>query len=121
MPRHARLDSPETLRLRHVIVRGIERRKIVDDDVDREELVSRVGKMAEGSHTHIYAWALNEISSDHKHNRSPAGYARNSSWRTWVRRSCVWDVYKADTLNRLISFSTSCALVLSSSMVARAP
>lgn len=33
MPRHARLDSPGTLH--HVIVRGIERRKIVDDDVDR--------------------------------------------------------------------------------------
>jgi putative transposase len=56
MPRHARLDSPGTLH--HVIVRGIERRKIVDDDVDREDFVGRMGNIAEGSQTHIYAWAL---------------------------------------------------------------
>jgi putative transposase len=56
MPRHARLDSRGTLH--HVIVRGIERRKIVDDDVDREDFVGRMGKIAEGSQTHIYAWAL---------------------------------------------------------------
>ena len=37
MPRGARLDSPGTLH--HVIVRGIERRNIVDDDLDRENWV----------------------------------------------------------------------------------
>jgi len=36
MPRQARLDFPGTLL--HVIVRGIERRKIVSDDRDRKSL-----------------------------------------------------------------------------------
>ena len=39
MPRRARLDAPGTLH--HVIVRGIERRNIVDDDRDRRNFVSR--------------------------------------------------------------------------------
>jgi hypothetical protein len=34
MPRQARLDAPGTLH--HVIVRGIEKRRIVDDKVDRD-------------------------------------------------------------------------------------
>ena len=38
MPRKARLDAPGTLH--HVIIRGIERRPIVDDDKDRENFVS---------------------------------------------------------------------------------
>jgi len=33
MPRQARLDSPGTLH--HVIIRGIEKRRIVDDETDR--------------------------------------------------------------------------------------
>ena len=34
MPRNARIDAPGALH--HVIVRGIERRKIFNDDVDRD-------------------------------------------------------------------------------------
>jgi len=37
MPRQARLDSPGTLH--HVIVRGIEKRRIVDDEMDRRNFV----------------------------------------------------------------------------------
>jgi hypothetical protein len=37
MPRQARLDTPGTLH--HVIVRGIEKRKIVDDRADRDNFV----------------------------------------------------------------------------------
>jgi putative transposase len=37
MPRTARLDSPGTLH--HVIIRGIERRSIVNDNRDREEAI----------------------------------------------------------------------------------
>ena len=37
MPRSARLDAPGTLH--HVIIRGIEKRRIVDDDQDREVFV----------------------------------------------------------------------------------
>jgi REP element-mobilizing transposase RayT len=56
MPRQARLDAPETLH--HVIVRGIERREIVDDDKDRENFVNRMGTLASETDTAIYAWAL---------------------------------------------------------------
>ncbi len=56
MPRQARLDCPGTLH--HVMVRGIERRRIVDDDEDRKNFVSRLGKLAQESRTAIYAWAL---------------------------------------------------------------
>ena len=56
MPRRARLDAPGTLH--HVIVRGIERRKIVKDVVDRKNFVSRLGVLAADTQTAIYAWAL---------------------------------------------------------------
>ena len=56
MPRGARLDTPGTLH--HVIVRGIERRNIVDDDQDRENFIERLGHVAEDTQTAIYAWTL---------------------------------------------------------------
>ena len=56
MPRGPRLDAPGTLH--HVIVRGIERRKIVDSDRDREDFVTRLGSIALDTQTSIYAWAL---------------------------------------------------------------
>lgn len=56
MPRRARLDFPGTLH--HVICRGIEKRKIVADDKDRDHFVERMGIIAEKTGTSIYAWAL---------------------------------------------------------------
>ena len=56
MPRQARLDSPGTLH--HIIVRGIEKRRIVDDRWDRGKFVSRMGHVASDTETVIYAWAL---------------------------------------------------------------
>ena len=56
MPRQARLDAPGTLH--HVIVRGIEKRRIVDDKVDRDNFVLRMGQVAHETETVIYAWAL---------------------------------------------------------------
>ncbi|MDA9762030.1 transposase [bacterium] len=56
MPRGPRLDAPGTLH--HVIVRGIEKRKIVNDDTDREDFVTRMGAVALDTKTSIYAWAL---------------------------------------------------------------
>ena len=44
--------------LHHVMLRGIERRDIVDDDADRENFVSRMGSIALETGTSIYAWAL---------------------------------------------------------------
>lgn len=56
MPRGARLDAPGTLH--HVIVRGIERRPIVDDDTDRQRFVTRMGRLAQETGTAVCAWAL---------------------------------------------------------------
>jgi len=62
MPRGARLDAPGTLH--HVIVRGIERSRIVKDDQDRDNFISRLGGLAKDTGTAIYAWAL---LSNHAH------------------------------------------------------
>ena len=56
MPRRARLDTPGTLQ--HVILRGIERRRIVNDVADRKNFVKRMGELAVETQTGIYAWAL---------------------------------------------------------------
>lgn len=56
MPRGARLDAPGTLH--HVIVRGIEKRKIVNDDKDRTDFVTRMSDIAVETDTSVYAWAL---------------------------------------------------------------
>ena len=56
MPRQARLDAPGTLH--HVIIRGIEKRKIVDDHNDRNIFVERMGQNALDTDTKIFAWSL---------------------------------------------------------------
>ncbi|MBI2350858.1 MAG: transposase, partial [Deltaproteobacteria bacterium] len=42
MPRQARLDAIGTLH--HVMIRGIEKRRIVDDGQDRKDFVLRLGR-----------------------------------------------------------------------------
>jgi len=56
MPRGPRLDAPGTLH--HVMMRGIERIRIVMDDKDRKDLMDRMGDLAVETSTAIYAWAL---------------------------------------------------------------
>ena len=56
MPRQARLDAPDTLH--HVMVRGLERRRLFRDDTDRRDFVARVGALAAGGAFRVYAWAL---------------------------------------------------------------
>ena len=56
MPRQARLDAPGALH--HIIVRGIERRKIFADDDDPYDFIDRLGGIIEETHTGCYAWAL---------------------------------------------------------------
>jgi len=41
-----------------VIIRGIERRRIIDNDTDRNDFVSSMGALAAKTDTKIYAWAL---------------------------------------------------------------
>ncbi len=74
MPRQARLDAVGTLH--HVMIRGIERRRIVDDEQDRRDFVLRLGKLAGETLTLIYAWAL---MSNHAHillSSGPQGLAK---------------------------------------------
>jgi putative transposase len=47
MPRRARLDAPGTLH--HVIVRGIEKRRINNDNADRQNFVKRLGELSVGT------------------------------------------------------------------------
>ena len=56
MPRQARIDAPGALH--HIIVRGIEHRKIFNDDQDRYDFLSRFGDILEQTQTACYAWAL---------------------------------------------------------------
>jgi putative transposase len=56
MPRQARLDAPGTLH--HVMIRGIGRSVIFEDDQDRHDFVSRAGLLAQETGTRIVAWAL---------------------------------------------------------------
>jgi len=56
MPRQARLDAPGTLH--HVIIRGIEKRRIFDDDEDRKGFLSRLNTLVSETETKIYAWSL---------------------------------------------------------------
>ncbi|MCK4503473.1 MAG: transposase [Desulfuromonadales bacterium] len=56
MPRQARIDIPGLLQ--HVIVRGIERRKIFLDDEDRENFIARLTHVLEATQTICYAWAM---------------------------------------------------------------
>jgi putative transposase len=56
MPRQARIDIPGSLH--HIICRGIERRDIFCDDVDRENFVSRLVEITTITSTRCFAWAL---------------------------------------------------------------
>ena len=56
MPRLARLDAPAVLH--HIIIRGIERRKIFRDNHDRENLLERLGQLLLDTRTGCYAWAF---------------------------------------------------------------
>jgi len=56
MPRKARIDAPGALH--HVIIRGIERRKIFRSDYDRENFLNRISELIPATHTDCFAWAL---------------------------------------------------------------
>jgi putative transposase len=56
MPRSSRLDTPGLLH--HVIIRGIERRRIFDDDADRDNFIDRLSMLLPESRTSCYAWAF---------------------------------------------------------------
>jgi len=56
MPRKARIDAPGALH--HIIVRGIERRKLFREDADRVNFIERLGTIVPATQTQCYGWAL---------------------------------------------------------------
>src|SRR3989338_6747309 len=56
MPRHRRIDCPGVVH--HVIVRGIERRKIFFDENDNHEFLKRLERALLQTGCQCYAWAL---------------------------------------------------------------
>lgn len=62
MPRLARLDAPGVFH--PVMIRGIERRKILWNKKDREDFLDRLGKLLPKTQTACYGWAF---LSNHAH------------------------------------------------------
>jgi REP element-mobilizing transposase RayT len=62
MPRLARLDTPGVVN--HIIIRGIERRKIFRDNKDKDSFLDRLDTLLPQTKTACYAWAL---LSNHAH------------------------------------------------------
>ena len=56
MPRQARLDAPGALH--HIMIRGIERRKIFRNDRDRKDFLDRLAKLLPATKTACYAWVF---------------------------------------------------------------
>jgi REP element-mobilizing transposase RayT len=56
MPRSKRLDIPGAIH--HVIVRGLERRRIFNDDNDYLNFISRIEKSIKRTNAFCYAWVL---------------------------------------------------------------
>jgi len=62
MLRLARLDAPGVLH--HIIILGIERRKIFRNDADKNNFIDRLSNLLPQIQTACYAWAL---MSNHAH------------------------------------------------------
>lgn len=56
MPRKSRIDAAGALH--HIMVRGIERRKVFRDDTDRDQFLERLGRVLIETKTTCFAWAL---------------------------------------------------------------
>ena len=56
MPRKSRIDAPGALH--HIIARGIEGRRIFENNADRDNFLARLGDILKETGTACYAWAL---------------------------------------------------------------
>jgi len=56
MPRQARIDAPGALH--HIIARGIARKKVFDNNADRDFFIDRLGLILRDTSTQCFAWAL---------------------------------------------------------------
>ena len=73
MPRAARLDTPGILQ--HVMIRGIERRKIFRTDGDREDMLERLATLLPTTGTACYAWAFLDNHANFLVRSGPRGIA----------------------------------------------
>lgn len=62
MPRQARLDVPGALH--HIMVRGINKSNIFDDDLDKGQFLERIGQTINEGKCTVYAWVF---MSNHVH------------------------------------------------------
>jgi len=86
MPRLARLDAPGVLH--HVMIRGIERRNIFDDNKDRDNLLSRLEELIPATKTSCYAWSF---LSNHAHFLFRTG-TRNNGVRSQQLTNYTWAI-----------------------------
>jgi putative transposase len=56
MPRGSRIDATDAVN--HIMVRGIERRKIFDSDADRNHFLHRLAEILQDTGTTCFAWSL---------------------------------------------------------------
>ena len=70
MPRKARIDAPGALH--HIIIRGIERKAIFNDNADRANFIERLDHIISETATGRYAWVL---MSNHVHLLLKTGLA----------------------------------------------
>jgi len=56
MPRRSRIDAPGALQ--HIVVRGIERKRIFKDEADRDQFLERFGNLLIDDAAWCFAWAL---------------------------------------------------------------
>lgn len=88
MPRKARIDAPGALH--HIIVKGIERRRIFQEDWDRNHFLGRLGSVLMETKTPCYAWAL---MNNHIHLLLRSGNVPLAT----VMRNCLQDTEALET------------------------
>jgi putative transposase len=82
MPRQARLDIPGALH--HIMVRGINKSTIFEDDEDREQFLNRLGENVTDARATVYAFAL---MTNHAHVLFKSGKAGISAV---MRKQLTW-------------------------------
>ena len=91
MARQAQLDAPGVLH--HVIIRGIERRKIFLDNRDRDDIVDRLSSILQDARMACYGWAL---MSNHAHFSFRTGEVGLST----IQKRAI------NSLNELVTYSS---------------
>jgi len=97
MHRRAIIDAAGTLH--HIICRGLERRKIFTDDIDRNNFVDRIGNILTETKTPFYAWAQ---MTNHVHLLLRTGHAHLST----VMRRLLPVILNSSTAAPTIFFKT---------------